>query len=563
MPVDTSAELSPNDSPFQSPTSPLQAINPPPVNSISAPAAAESMNAPPAGQTPTSPLATPEPNPIPTATMQLSDTGLNLELQIQRIIEREVQNAVAKAMDAMLPTIAPHFTVSSPSSVASANGTTNETVVIPRPDLTNNTATSDPSTVALSTSHLATNIMSQPQSSTVTLSDAPASKLVTIKKRLQDLDQKLAPKSVKLTDIARIHEHLAVIHDPNSKLEQLYGEYYDLLWSIPVSERSKEEKNALKQFEIGSLPSHRSIDSRVNFRMWMHELLYFKLKYYIPDLIIGAVIKPAAQKTQDTKIIQAARVALQTLEDLPIINWQVLVDLLTHLDKKPNIYSLEAQVESQLNSDDYIITKVSALHGLINLQKHDVNVRQWIFIWKLILDKLPSLMEQVLATTTSTLVRSTLGEINYTPKESLHKLNYQQAEDFISIWDITIVALKEKVMLLKPFDESDSSTTTSKSTANSQSSSTNKTTNTKSNNRSGLQCTCCGRKFHTADKCRILATLVNEHKVKHKDGNYTSFDGRTTYQLENNQALIHTYPETFPKPVKDTPSGNNNAEARH
>ena len=88
------------------------------------------------------------------------------ELQIQRIIEREVQNAV-KAMDAMLPTIAPHFTVSSPSSVASANGTTNETVVIPRPDLTNNTATSDPSTVALSTSHLATNIMSQPQSSTV------------------------------------------------------------------------------------------------------------------------------------------------------------------------------------------------------------------------------------------------------------------------------------------------------------------------------------------------------------------------------------------------------------
>ena len=466
-------------------------------------------------------------------------------------------------MSAMLPTIAPHFTVSSPSSVASANGTTNETVVIPRPDLTDNTVTSAPSTVALSTSHLATNIMSQPQSSTVTLSDAPASKLVNIRKRLQDLDQKLAPKSVKLTDIARIHEHLAVIHDPNSKLEQLYGEYYDLLWSIPVSERSKEEKNALKQFEIGSLPSHRSIDSRVNFRMWMHELLYFKLKYYIPDLIIGAVIKPAAQKTQDTKIIQAARVALQTLEDLPIINWQVLVDLLTHLDKKPNIYSLEAQVESQLNSDDYIITKVSALHGLINLQKHDVNVRQWIFIWKLILDKLPSLMEQVLATTTSTLVRSTLGEINYTPKESLHKLNYQQAEDFISIWDITIVALKEKVMLLKPFDESDSSTTTSKSTANSQSSSTNKTTNTKSNNRSGLQCTCCGRKFHTADKCRILATLVNEHKVKHKDGNYTSFDGRTTYQLENNQALIHTYPETFPKPVKDTPSGNNNAEARH
>ncbi|KGQ85413.1 hypothetical protein MG1_05211, partial [Candida albicans GC75] len=530
MPVDTSAELSPNDSPFQSPTSPLQAINPPPVNSISAPAAAESMNAPPAGQTPTSPSATPEPNPIPTATMQLSDTGSNLELQIQRIIEREVQNAVAKAMDAMLPTIAPHFTVSSPSSVASANGTTNETVVIPRPDLTNNTATSDPSTVASSTSHLATNIMSQPQSSTVTLSDAPASKLVNIRKRLQDLDQKLAPKSVKLTDIARIHEHLAVIHDPNSKLEQLYGEYYDLLWSIPVSERSKEEKNALKQFEIGSLPSHRSIDSRVNFRMWMHELLYFKLKYYIPDLIIGAVIKPAAQKTQDTKIIQAARVALQTLEDSPIINWQVLVDLLTHLDKKPNIYSLEAQVESQLNSDDYIITKVSALHGLINLQKHDVNVRQWIFIWKLILDKLPSLMEQVLATTTSTSVRSTLGEINYTPKESLHKLNYQQAEDFISIWDITIVALKEKVMLSKPFDESDSSTTTSKSTANSQSSSTNKTTNTKSNNRSGLQCTCCGRKFHTADKCRILATLINAHKVTYKDGKYTSFYGKTTYK---------------------------------
>ena len=117
-----------------------------------------------------------------------------MEFQIQRIIEREIQKAVAKAMSAMLPTIAPNFTVSSPSSVASANGTTNETVVIPRPDLTDNTVTSAPSTVALSTSHLATNIMSQPQSSTVTLSDAPASKLVTIRKRLQDLDQKLAPK---------------------------------------------------------------------------------------------------------------------------------------------------------------------------------------------------------------------------------------------------------------------------------------------------------------------------------------------------------------------------------
>ena len=100
--------------------------------------------------------------------------------------------------------------------------------------------------------------------------------------------------------------------------------------------------------------------------------------------------------------------------------------------------------------------------------------------------------------------------------------------------------------------------------ANSQSSSTNKTTNTKSNNRSGVY------NAHVADASFTLQTnavssplLVNEHKVKHKDGNYTSFDGRTTYQLENNQALIHTYPETFPKPVKDTPSGNNNAEARH
>ena len=100
-----------------------------------------------------------------------------------------------------------------------------------------------------------------------------------------------------------------------------------------------------------------------------------------------------------------------------------------------------------------------------------------------------------------------------------------------------------------------------KSAANSQSSSTNKTTNTKSNNRSGYNAHVADASF--TDKCRILATLVNEHKVKHKDGNYTSFDGRTTYQLENNQALIHTYPETFPKPVKDTPSGNNNAEARH
>ena len=100
MPANTSAELSPNDSPFQSPTSPLQAINPPPVNSISAPAAvtaADPMNAPPAGQTPTSPLATLKPNPIPTATIQLSDTGLNLEFQIQRIIEREIQKSCCKS----------------------------------------------------------------------------------------------------------------------------------------------------------------------------------------------------------------------------------------------------------------------------------------------------------------------------------------------------------------------------------------------------------------------------------------------------------------------------------
>ena len=78
---------------------------------------------------------------------------------------------------------------------------------------------------------------------------------------------KISTKSVKLTDIAQIHEHLAVIHDPNSKIKQLYGEYYDLLWSISASERSKEEKNALKQFEIGSLPSYRTIDSRISFRM--------------------------------------------------------------------------------------------------------------------------------------------------------------------------------------------------------------------------------------------------------------------------------------------------------
>lgn len=220
-------------------------------------------------------------------------------------------------MSAMLPTIAPNFTVSSPSSVASANGTTNETVVIPRPDLTDNTVTSAPSTVALSTSHLATNIMSQPQSSTFTLSDAPASKLVTIRKRLQDLDQKLAPKSVKLTDIARIHEHLAVIHDPNSKIKQLYGEYYDLLWSISASERSKEEKNALKQFEIGSLPSYRTIDSRISFRMWLNEVLYHKLKYFVPDLIIWGPYKTSWRKKKKRKkknsgyqgFIQAARVA--------------------------------------------------------------------------------------------------------------------------------------------------------------------------------------------------------------------------------------------------------------
>ena len=100
MSANTSAELSPNDSPFQSPTSPLQAINPPPVNSISAPAAvaaADPMNAPPAGPTPTSPLATPKPNPIPTATIQLLDTGLNLEFQIQRIIEREIQKSCCKS----------------------------------------------------------------------------------------------------------------------------------------------------------------------------------------------------------------------------------------------------------------------------------------------------------------------------------------------------------------------------------------------------------------------------------------------------------------------------------
>lgn len=246
MPADTSAELSPNDSLFHSPASPLQVINPPPVNSISAPAVATPMSAPPAGQNPISPLANPESNPILTASTQLAGTGLNLELQLQRVIEREVQKAVAKAMSALLPTIAPNFTVLSLSSVASVNGTTNETVVIPRPYLTQNTITSRPSTVSSSTSNLVT-----------------------------------------------------------------------------------------------------------------------------------------------------------------------------------------------------------------------------------------------------------------------------------------------------------------------------KTTTKKSNNRSGLQCTCCGRKFHTADKCRILATLINAHKVTYKDGKYTSFYGKTTYKLENNQALIHTYPETFPKPVKDTPSGNYNAEARH
>ena len=56
MPANTSADSSPNDCSFHSPASPLQAINPPPVNSILAPAAvaaADPMNAPPAGHFPT------------------------------------------------------------------------------------------------------------------------------------------------------------------------------------------------------------------------------------------------------------------------------------------------------------------------------------------------------------------------------------------------------------------------------------------------------------------------------------------------------------------------------
>ena len=117
-----------------------------------------------------------------------------------------------------------------------------------------------------------------------------------------------------MTDIARIHKHLAVIHDPNSKIKQLYGEYYDLLWSISASERSKEEKNALKQFEIGSLPSYRTIDSRISF-----EVLYHKLKYFVPDLIIWGPYKTSWRKKNSgyQGFIQAARVAPSNIKSFP------------------------------------------------------------------------------------------------------------------------------------------------------------------------------------------------------------------------------------------------------
>ena len=195
MSANTSAELSPNDSPFSPQLHHSKLLIPASQLNFgtSSSSSSRSNECSTCRSNPDFPLATPKPNPIPTATIQLLDTGLNLSSKFNELLNVKFKMPL-QAMDAMLPTIAPHFTVSSPSSVASANGTTNETVVIPRPDLTDNTVTSAPSTVALSTSHLATNIMSQPQSSTFTLSDAPASKLVTIRKRLQDLDQKLAPK---------------------------------------------------------------------------------------------------------------------------------------------------------------------------------------------------------------------------------------------------------------------------------------------------------------------------------------------------------------------------------
>lgn len=553
MPANTSEELSSNtDSPFHSPASPLQAINPPPVNSVSAPAAAP-QSTPTAGQTPTPSLAHPEPSPGLIATSTATASNLGLELQIQRVIDLEVQKAVAKAMSAMLPTMPPHFTVSSPSSVASTHGATNETVIIPRADTTQNTATSPlvnhpPSTVAPPPSTLVNNNLSQPQSTTAIIADDQKTKLIHTRNRIQVLDQQLATHRVKLTDIARINDHLLVLTNPNSKIEEKYGNYYESLWEIPYSMRTKDEKEALKRFDLASFPSYRNITSRIDFRMWLNELLYYKMQYFVPDLILGGLIQPAADKTLDNKIIQAARVAIQTLDDLPMINWQVLVDILIHLDRKVNIFSLETQLETHLNSSDYVITKISAIHGLVNLRKHDINIKQWLFIWKLIFEHLPSLMEHVLATTKSSTVRSTLGEINYTPRDALDKLTYQKAKDFIPVWDIAIVALKEKAMLLNPFEESDSISTSSKSTTASKSSSTTKNNATKPNNRSGLQCTCCGRKFHDADSCRILVTLIKDGKVKHKDGKYTSVDGKTNYKLEQNQSLIHTYPEQFPKP---------------
>ena len=59
-------------------------------------------------------------------------------------------------MSALLPTIAPNFTVSSPSSVASVNGTHKRNCRYPRPYMTQNTVTSRPSTVSSSTSNLVT-----------------------------------------------------------------------------------------------------------------------------------------------------------------------------------------------------------------------------------------------------------------------------------------------------------------------------------------------------------------------------------------------------------------------
>lgn len=492
---------------------------------------------------------TPTPRVAPKQRTSFSPgTVTMLDGDLQTLISDQVESAMAKMFEKFFPMMqhANGDNFHSPQSVTTTHASenqqlehTNSTVTIPRP-LSPNLPTAPPL-------HTVTTIPTVP---TVSPTKSSNHELADIRKQLLELDASLQANKVLATDVHIIDKKANIISNLENNMESQYIAYFHNFNKIPAANYSASEKVQLKNYQKSSFPSANAISNKDEFTAWLKETYFAKLEYYIPDRMFANVIKGAASKSNDFRIIEAAEVAVKYIDTTNSINWQVLFDIVEHLQQKPSIRGLEEQVLGELQSNHYPVTKIASLDCIISPIKENINISQWQYIIKTMLSHIPQPMSQVIATTKNIHVRSVFNEIQITPTENLNKLNYRDAQEFVPIWTSAIADLKRIVCLMTP-DEQGAPNVTNPG----------KTPKPRSKNQN--TCKCCGIRFHTVSQCRILKTLIDAKKVKYENDTFLSADGTKTYTLNNNEILLTKYRQDFPKPSMTTSTAGADGNARH